>query len=206
MKTLKIMTLCCISVLLFSSCEEHHDTGGPMPIAVEDPGNIISVQEADKWYKNYGTDRAPIIEEGVNDQYPTLTDPYKTTRFVTADYETLKKYMAFIDQESKAAGVTPQGLRIYFAATDATSKGPGKETVFMNPVATFDGVKGNISYAIATSASGVKKAVTVGSVIDSTKSPNGANLIFQGGSIQSLAGDDLQWPPPPYPNDSNDYH
>lgn len=206
MKTFKLLVLFCASALIFTSCNEHHETGDPQPMVVAPPSNIISVDEADQWYKNYGTDRAPIIEEGVNDQYPGLTDPYQTTRFVTADYETLKNYIAFIDQESKAAGVTPQGLRIYFAATDATSKGPGKETVFMNPVATFKGVKGNISYAIATNAAGAKKAVTVGSVIDSTKSPSGANLILQGGTIQSLAGDELGWPPPPYPNDPNDYH
>lgn len=206
MRTLKLCALCCISALFFISCNQNTGATAASTDPIPPSSNIISVEQADQWYKNYESDRVDIIETGVNDQFPSLTDPYKTTRFVTADYETLKSYIAYIDQESKDAGITPKGLRIYFAATDATTE-PGKETVFMNPVTSFKGVKGNISYAIATDIKGNKTAVTVGSVIDNTTSPiSGANLLLQGGSIQSLAGDDLGWPPPPYPNDPNDYH
>lgn len=207
MKQLKPTALLCLIVLAFISCNQNTGATDESSEPLAPPSNIIPIAEADQWYKNYGTDKAPILEEGINDIYPALADPYEATRFVTADYETLKNYIAFIDKESSAAGVVPSGLRIYFAATNSTTKSPGKETVFMNPVTSFKGITGEISYAIATNAAGNKTAVTVGSVLDGTTSPiSGANLLLQGGSIQSLAGDDLGWPPPPYPNDPNDYH
>jgi len=169
------------------------------------PDNIISVQEADDLYKTYGDDRAPIIEREVNDQYRGQDPPYEATRFVTADYEKLKEYIAFIDQESKEAGVTPEGLRIYFGATEPTKGKPGRETVFFNPVAAFEGIDGDISYAIHTDSKGKKKAITVGDVIDG-KIPKTSDTKLVNGGVQSLAGDDVIWPPPPIQNDPNDYH
>lgn len=171
----------------------------------EIPDNIIPVQEADNLYKTYGDDRAPIIEKDVNDQYRGQDPPYEATRFVTADYEKLKKYIAFIDQESEKAGVTPKGLRIYFGATKPTKGKPGRETVFLNPVAAFKGVDGDISYAIHTDLDGNKQAITVGDVIDG-KIPKPSDTKSLNGGIQSLAGDDWEYPPPPRQNDPNDYH
>ena len=169
------------------------------------PDNIIPVQEADNLYKTYGDDRAPIIERNVNDQYRGQDPPYEATRFVTADYEKMKAYMAFIEKESKEAGVTPEGLRIYFGAAEPTKGKPGKETIFFNPVATFKGIDGDISYAIHTDSKGNKKAITVGDVIDG-KIPKTSNTDLLYGGVQSLAGNTVTFPPPPHPNDPNDYH
>lgn len=171
----------------------------------EIPDNIIPVQEADDLYKTYGDDRAPIIENKINDQYRDQDPPYEATRFVTADYDKLKAYIAFIDQESEEAGVTPKGLRIYFGATKPTKGKPGRETVFFNPVAAFKGIDGDISYAIHTDLDGNKQAITVGDVIDG-KIPKASDTELVNGGVQSLAGDDVIWPPPPIQNDPNDYH
>ncbi len=169
------------------------------------PDNIISVEEADSLYRTYGQNRAPFIEAGVNELYEGLDKPYEATRFVTADYEKMKAYMAFIEKESKEAGVTPKGLRIYFGATKPAKGKPGRETVFLNPVAAFKGVDGNISYAIHTDLDGIKEAITVGDVIDG-KIPKPSDTKSLNGGIQSLAGDDWEYPPPPRQNDPNDYH
>ncbi|WP_298330098.1 hypothetical protein [uncultured Dokdonia sp.] len=169
------------------------------------PDNIISVEEADSLYRTYGQNRAPFIEGGVNKMYEDLDKPYEATRFVTADYEKMKAYMAFIEKESKEAGVTPKGLRIYFGATKPTKGKPGRETVFINPVAAFKGVDGNISYAIHTDLDGNKQVITVGDVIDG-KIPKPSDTKSLNGGIQSLAGDDWEYPPPPRQNDPNDYH
>jgi hypothetical protein len=169
------------------------------------PDNIISVEEADSLYRTYGQNRAPFIEGGVNKMYEDLDKPYEATRFVTADYDKLKAYIAFIDQESKEAGVSPKGLRIYFGATKPTKGKPGRETIFLNPVAAFKGVDGNISYAIHTDLDGNKQVITVGDVIDG-KIPKPSDTKSLNGGIQSLAGDDWEYPPPPRQNDPNDYH
>ena len=205
MKTLKMIALCCIGALTIVSCGNQENQNAAAQVVLDAPGMIIPVMQADQWFINYENERVPIIESAINDSFPALVDPFETTQFVTADYQALKDYIAYIDQESAAAGVTPEGLRIYFAATDASKGIPGRETVFMNPVTSFKGLKGNMSYAIATDIKGKKTAITVGSVIDGKK-PSGTNLILQGGSIQSLAGDDFGWPPPPNPGDPNDYH
>ncbi|TVZ53023.1 hypothetical protein [Dokdonia sp. Hel_I_53] len=208
MKTLKLLSILGCSALLFFSCEELPDKEAPPtehPEAIPAPDNIITVQSADSLYKTYGRSRAPFIENGVNEVFEGLEKPYEATRFVTADYEKMKAYIAFIDQESKAAGVKPTGLRIYFGATKPKKGKPGRETVYMNPVKPFKGIEGDISYAIHTNLDGKKTAITVGSVLDN-KIPKGANLILQTGDTQSLAGDELGWPPPPKPNDPNDYH
>ncbi|AEE18682.1 hypothetical protein JM84_0973 [Dokdonia sp. Hel_I_63] len=169
------------------------------------PDNIIPVEEADSLYRTYGQNRAPFIEGGVNKLYEDLDKPYEATRFVTADYEKMKAYMAFIEKESKEAGVTPKGLRIYFGATKPAKGNPGRETVFLNPVAAFKGIDGDISYAIHTDVDGNKEPITVGDVIDG-KIPKPSDSKLSNGVIQSLAGDDVIWPPPPIQNDPNDYH
>ncbi len=209
MKQLKMTALLCLAVFAFISCNEGNNptVTTAMEAPIPPPTNIISVEQADNYYKNYEGTRVPIIEEGVNAAYPGLTNPFKTSRFVTVDFAQMAEYIEFIEQESKDAGVTPNGLRIYFAATDGIKGTPGKETFFMNPVVNFKGVKGDISYAIATDATGKKTAVTVGSIIDSTESPiSGANLLLQGGNTQSLAFNRGTFPPPPHPGDANDYH
>lgn len=216
MKKINTFALILVSTLLTTSCGDNTTNNPPVvtPIApVEEvvvlppSSNIISIEEADSLYVNYGNDRASLIEKSMNTKYKLATS-YESSRFVTADYETLKKYIAYIDQESKKAGVTPTGLRIYFGATDGKGKTPGRETTYFNPVMKFKGIEGDIAYAIATDATGKSTAVTVGSVLDDkkTKSNTGTNRSLQGGGIQSLAGDEVTWPPPPKANDPNDYH
>lgn len=219
MKTFKSTIVLLGTLLFFSACVEkphdHHDDDDGLPNmdVVDEPEIIISVNDADRLFKNYGAERAKVLEEIVNSSND-LETPYIATRFVTVDYADLKQYVAFIDQESKRAGVKPEGLRFYFAKEDAPtnngkiSAADGKETIFVNPVLSFDGVNGQIAYAIQTDAAGNSTAVTVGSVIDSTKTPRpkGANLLLQTTGIQSLASDTFGYPPPPIPGDPNDYH
>jgi len=222
MKTPKTLLLLLVGAFLLFSCGEHtnnqdgdhHDDDKPTVGTVAEPNIIISVEDADALFKNYGVDRADKLEVVVN-QTNDLEEPYIATRFVTVDYATLQQYMNFINQESKKAGVTPEGLRFYFGqekspvSSDKETFGAGRETIFVNPVTTFKGINGQISYAILPDGSGNYSAVTVGSVIDSDDPKNpqkGANLLLKRDGVQSLAGDTFGYPPPPVPGDPNDYH
>jgi len=124
--------------------------------------------------------------------------------FVDFDYKDLKEYLLFIESQSKEANVEIEALRFYFAQypsqypSGKTPKDVNKKSLFYNPVTAFPGLIGNMSYAIQKNVDGTSEAVTVGSILDMGKSNDT--------DVQSLAGDDLEWPPPPYPNDPNDYH
>ncbi len=211
-----LLPLFLAGVFLISCGEKPHDNGhddddGQGEEMVDPPEFIIPIQKADNLYLNYGDNRADFLEEIVNEQNPDLDEKYTPTRFVTVDFDEMYQYMTFVKQQSDKAKIKPEGLRFYFGQIKSKgSKGidPGVETLFFNPTATFEGIDGEISYAIKTDVNGNISAVTVGSVIDSSKTQQtqkGANLLLQGG-IQSLAGDDVHFPPPPIQNDPNDYH
>ncbi|RMB56552.1 hypothetical protein EAX61_14175 [Dokdonia sinensis] len=220
MKKLKLLLPLFLAGLFLVSCgekpndnghdDDHSDDGQGMEM-VDPPKFIIPVHEADNLYLNYGNNRADFLEEVVNEQNPDLEEEYTPTRFVTVDFDEMYQYMKFVKQQSDKAKIKPEGLRFYFGQIKSKgSKGidPGVETLFFNPTANFDGIEGGISYAIKTDVSGNISAVTVGSIIDSSKTQQtqkGANLLLQGG-IQSLAGNRGHLPPPPHPGDPDDYH
>lgn len=215
MKTLKIMTLCCISVLLFSSCEEHHDTGGPMPIAVETPEILISIKKAENLYKRYGTDRVSLIEEAINvdDNGEPIdsNDPrfIQTSRSISFDFEQMKNYIAYIEQKADSAKAPLTGLRIYFGQYSSSEKKyPSTETVFFNPIMEY-GKKGDltddVSFAIQSN-----KAVPVGVLLGTFKDKpagNGNLILTTQSNVETLAanfGGRRPPPPPPYDPDYSD--
>jgi len=206
MKHFKTLTLLALVTITALSCIEGPPNVSEEDPVVEAPGFIIAIEDADTLFKDYGTERGDLLE-GIEQEIDPETK-YKATRFVTVNFDEMQQYLNFIQQQSDSAGIKPQGLRFYFGkySNKNNPKKNGAETVFINPTANFNGVKGEISYAIATDATGKKTAVTVGSVIDGTKSPAGTNLTLQGGETQSLAANRGTMPPPPHAGDPNDYH
>lgn len=184
------------------------------PATIKEPSIIISLDEAEELFENYGKFRVPLIEKFQNvDDEGNALDPnsetfVQATRSLSIDYKTLKDYLAFIEQETARTKTNITGLRIYFGLYGPKGLNPNAETVFLNPLMEY-GKKGNIrddvSFAIQE-IGGNPAAVAVGKILGSFNEydkPQGTNLeMTVQGPVQSLAGDNLPWrPPPPPPND-----
>ncbi len=80
---------------------------------VDPPQQIISVVQAKEMYQSYEDRRVGIIKdfEGPN---PDGSE-FEPTRYGWYDYETIKTYLAYIEQEAEAAGVEISGLKFYFS-------------------------------------------------------------------------------------------
>lgn len=109
--------LCLVVITGLYGCgEEKQKTPEPKKeIEVDAPSNIISLEQADSIYGNYSKHRVSIIENyETKERVPE--EKFEASRFVDFDYETIKKYIAYIDQEAKSAGVKKvTKLRLYFA-------------------------------------------------------------------------------------------
>lgn len=194
MKNVFILQVC-LSVGILISCSDDNENAANVETknlkASTIPEAIISVDDA----------RAILNE---HDKELISKDALNETRFVDKDYKELKQYLEFIEKQSEEAGVTIEALRIYIGKypqelpSSHTVEYPGKKTIFYNPVTSFEGSDGNISYAIKINSDGSKEAITVGSIIDNTAKNNE--------NVQSLSGNSVTFPPPPHPNDPDDFH
>ncbi|WP_291961204.1 hypothetical protein [Maribacter sp.] len=105
-------------LIAFINCkkEEKKDIEQPHPIAtVSAPEGIISIKEASTLYNNYTEHRADIIEQ-YEQKVRAPEKEFQVGRFVDFDYQTIKDYIAYVDQEAKNAGVEKvTKLRLYFA-------------------------------------------------------------------------------------------
>jgi len=124
--------------------EEEKEVEKPI---VKAPDNIISLGQADSIYNNYSKHRISIIESyEMRERAPE--EDFKASRFVDFDYQTLKDYIAYVDQEAKKAGVQKvKTMRLYFANYPNTSKFPNgkmvvhkrQNSIFMLPTLDKDG-------------------------------------------------------------------
>ncbi len=112
---------------------------------IEAPEGIISLNDAKSIYDNYTKNRVGIIEEYEN---KTRKSPdFQAARFVDFDYETIKQYIDYVDQEAEKAGVEKvTKLRVYLANYPDEEVFAGKEvvhpkqnSVFMVPTLNVDG-------------------------------------------------------------------
>jgi hypothetical protein len=218
MKTFKI-TIALLGTLLFlSSCvekpntDDHADDGPHEGVELTPPANIIPVQKAELLYQDYGNNRVDLIQDAQNvDEEGKPIDPddprfVPATRALVIDYNMLKSYIAYIDQEAKDAKINVKSLRVYLGKYPDSSavKRPGSETVFLNPTTIFNG-NNEASFAIQNNPDGSTTAVSVGSVLGTAKIPGKSNFVLkQTGPIQSMAFDDMGQIPPPY-SDKDDY-
>lgn len=196
--------------ILLVDCKGDHsnndDDGGP-PTAVEAPDMIISVNQAVTLYKNYGENRIGLIEE--YEEELGQVDNYRATTSLTFDFEMMKQYMKYVEQEAKSAGTDIKGLRVYLGQYNLkNSPHPNAETVFFNPTMKRDG--NEVAFAIQNQ-NGTPVAVTVGEVLGYTNKPAGKNnlILKLDDDITSLAGNHGGRRPPPatddddYPNGNN---
>lgn len=210
MKTFKNLAFLSWSAILILSCEEVQTDGGDPPVIAPEviaiPKNIIPLQEAEDMYHRYGSERVPLIETSVNinadgDLIPKEDPAYiQATRSLSIDYAALTQYLKFIEQQAGKAKTDISGLRIYFSQYP-NGKNDSRSTVFLNPIMEA-GEKGDIRDDVAFAIKTVGKkstAVPVGKLIKvPLENSNRADLTMpiQDG-IQSLAGNNLPWNPPP---------
>lgn len=133
-KTLFSFTCILLITFSFTNCvEKSEKENTPVVIA---PAQIIEVDNAKIMYDAYGKRRVPLIqryEDSINrnkgydkmkqqkmqqnqkDGDTQIPKPFDVARYVHYDYETIKQYMAYIEQEAKMANVEISTLRIYFS-------------------------------------------------------------------------------------------
>lgn len=137
----RLFTLMLLS-LSFFGCQETSD-GEPYQGA---PKQIITVARAQEMYDNYSKRRVPIIQQ-YEDNLKGDSAKFQPTRFVEYDLETIKKYIAYIEYESKQANVSVNTLRFYesgYPDSDKFTNGdvvkyPRKNTFFIVPTTDFKG-------------------------------------------------------------------
>ncbi len=136
-------------LLLFINCgdikkdqEQEHGAAEEKPI-VQSPKSMITLDEARTLYKTYDERRVGMIqhyEDSINKR-KGIDEKFYVARYVEYDYETIKQYMAFIEQEAQAAKVDISSLRIYFANNPSENEKlthPRQNSVMLSPTTTVD--------------------------------------------------------------------
>jgi len=104
------------TISLFSSCEE----------PIDPPQQSITPEEANVLEEEFKETRARILNDTLG---------FVDTRDFWFSIETLKEYIAYVEQEGERLGKQNLGIRIYFAAYPQESNypDPGFSTVFLAP-------------------------------------------------------------------------
>ncbi|MEM9078035.1 MAG: hypothetical protein AAGC43_13405 [Bacteroidota bacterium] len=119
-------------LLIVSSCQERprqqEKPEEEVPEIIKPPSDIISIDQSKSLYDNYSRNRVePIMafEREMNDD-----EDFEVARFVDFDYDAMKQYIAFVEQEAKKANVDVSTFRLYFANYPNSEKFPdGKKVV-----------------------------------------------------------------------------
>lgn len=108
---------------------------------VEPPKNLISLKEAKTLSENYQNFRIPAIINYEASNSETDTD-FRPTEFIAFDFNLLKQYMAYVEQEAQSVEVVADSLRIYLGNYGKSGHKPHKNTVFLLPAAQVDDAYG----------------------------------------------------------------
>lgn len=197
-----------LSLLLLSmtSCQDRGKKNGdekpteeePKTEMVKAPEGIISLDNSKLIYDNYTENRVGIIEE--YERRTRQSPEFKVARFVDFDYETIRQYLDYVDQEAKKAGVEKvTKLRIYFANYpdeevfgDKKVVHPKQNTVFLVPTLYQDGQ----NYGFFIGADG--KAELVKNVVGAKGQGMGSTHSDQTQSYAGFAPNFSAAPPNPY--------
>ena len=101
-------------VFSFNSCAEKMEKEKEETPEVLAPTQIVQIDQAKEMYENYTDRRLPLIQH-YEDSINGGKEKFDVARYVSYDYETIKQYLAFIEQEAKKANVEISGLRFYFS-------------------------------------------------------------------------------------------
>ena len=136
------------SIFSCNQIQKENEPNPKSPPIIDAPANIISLNEANTIYDNYSEHRVSLIEPYETKQRQP-DEKFEASRFVDFDYDSLKQYIAYIDQEAHSGGVNKvTKLRLYFANYPNEEKFPnGKKvihkrqnSIFMVPTLEKDGI------------------------------------------------------------------
>ncbi|MDX1365165.1 MAG: hypothetical protein R3243_13210 [Arenibacter latericius] len=98
-----------------SCTSENEKTPTPDPEAspIKAPAQIVSLKQAKMMYDAYEDRRVSLIERYENQQHPE--EKFDVARFGSYDYQTIKNYLSYVEQEAKKANVEISTLRFYFS-------------------------------------------------------------------------------------------
>lgn len=128
------------SLLLVMACNQKEAKTQKEPEPTKEPKQIITEEQAEILFNTYTTLGAPCIEETENAKLAE-EEKQDVARYTYFDFEVMKEYMKYIEEQATSAGKEIQTLRIYYATYPADSeKDPGKNTVFLVPTTKFGDV------------------------------------------------------------------
>ncbi|MGI9549778.1 MAG: hypothetical protein ACR2MT_01160, partial [Aurantibacter sp.] len=144
--------------LTLFNCREIKQDDTPKDKHVEAPAEIIEISEARLQYNTYEKRRVDLIQkyedsvDGYSDEgkarqeqnaQQAQVDPndpngarFDVARYVSWDYDTIKNYLKYIDQEAKKAKVDISTLRFYFSnypEDDTSAVHPRQNTIIITP-------------------------------------------------------------------------
>ena len=139
-KSLFRLVVLSLFVFSFNSCAEKMEKEKKETPEVLAPTQIVQIDRAKKMYDNYSDRRLPLIQH-YEDSINGGKEKFDVARYVSYDYETIKQYLAFIEQEAKKANVEISGLRFYFSNYPKGAKfengdpivHPGQNSVMLSP-------------------------------------------------------------------------
>jgi len=118
-----------IFVLSLNSCTEKMEEEQKESPEVLAPAQIVQIDQAQEMYENYTNRRVSLIQH-FEDSINGGKEKFDVARYVSYDYETIKQYLAFIEQEAKKANVEISGLRFYFSNYPNKPLFDNKDTIF----------------------------------------------------------------------------
>jgi len=125
-----------MSLVLTMACKPGGETKSD-DTNVDPPKQIISKDRAANLFKEYTRDRVPYI---LSAQDTAEQKDFIPARYTEFDYDVIKQYIDYIEQEAAAANKEIETLRIYYAVyPPGTGSKSKKSTVFLVPSADFEG-------------------------------------------------------------------
>lgn len=186
-KNFHFLIILLIGLILFSCTDKHTEEPEPQ----NPPKQIISVERAKELYDSYSSRRVPIIQkfEGKN----TDSSDYNPTRYIEYDFETMKNYLAYVEQEAAKANIDVKSLRIYLANNPDSDKFPNGDpirykkhnTVLMVPTMSYEGK--NVGFALEEDNRGNLTGVPISKMVDSLNI-KGQKGVLQQKSDMNAAG------------------
>lgn len=172
---------------------------------VETPKGIISKTQAQELFDNYSKFRVPAIDSLEQQRMPK--ENFKATRFLSIEYQRLKDYIAYVENEAQLANVPITNFRIYLATYPEKAKFPRRNTLFILPTTTKNGAEfgfftlpgeGDSRTAVPINASLTKDLGLASGLMDRNEAgiiPSLNSNVLQGGN--SLILNDMGNSPPP---------
>jgi len=106
------------------------------------PKNIINLSQARKIFKNYDK-RADLISSTMEPNSTGMA--FAPTRSLFYEFSELESYITYVKELSEKVGVTPSGIRFYFAlypdnhlSTDGSMENAKRQTIFIAPTTKKD--------------------------------------------------------------------